>query len=64
VASVKTAQYRLGRSSQVLTLQLYAQAVSAAERDAADRIGPRLVGTTQETHRGSVREAAVTTVTA
>ncbi len=40
---VKTAQYRLGHSSPVLTLELYAQAVSSAERDAADRIGARLM---------------------
>ncbi len=40
---VKTAQYRLGHSSPVLTLAVYAQAVPAAERDAAARIGARLM---------------------
>ena len=44
---VKTAQYRLGHSSPVLTLSLYAQAVTAAERDAADRIGVRLMSPPQ-----------------
>ena len=40
---VKTAQYRLGHSSPVLTLELYAQAVTAAERDASERVGARLM---------------------
>jgi integrase len=40
---IKTAQYRLGHSSPVLTLELYAQAVTAAERDAAKRVGVRLM---------------------
>jgi integrase len=40
---VKTAQYRLGHSSPVLTLAVYAQAVPQAERDAADVIGARLM---------------------
>lgn len=40
---VKTAQYRLGHSSPVLTLELYAQAVPQAERDAAAAIGSRLM---------------------
>lgn len=40
---VKTAQYRLGHSSPVLTLDVYAQAVPQAERDAAEAIGARLM---------------------
>ena len=40
---VKTAQYRLGHSSPVLTLAIYAQAVPQAERDAADQVGGRLM---------------------
>lgn len=40
---VKTAQYRLGHSSPVLTLEVYAQAVPAAERRAADALGERFM---------------------
>lgn len=40
---VKTAQYRLGHSSPVLTLEVYAQAVPEAERKAADTVGDRLM---------------------
>ena len=40
---VKTAQYRLGHSSPVLTLEVYAQAVPEAERRAADTVGARLM---------------------
>lgn len=40
---VKTAQYRLGVSSPALTLEVYAQAVPQAERDAAEAIGARLM---------------------
>lgn len=40
---VKTAQARLGHSDPRLTLSVYAQAVTAADRDAADRIGERLM---------------------
>jgi integrase len=36
---VKTAQNRLGHSSSRLTLDLYAQAVAARDRDAADALG-------------------------
>ncbi len=42
---LKTAQTRLGHSDPRLTLAVYAQATSAADRDAADRIGDRLMGT-------------------
>jgi integrase len=38
---VKTAQERLGHSDPRLTIGLYAQVTSAAERDAADRLGER-----------------------
>lgn len=40
---VKTAQYRLGHSSPILTLEVYAQAVPEAERRAADTVGARLM---------------------
>lgn len=48
---VKTAQHRLGHSTPVLTLQVYAQAVASAERDAAERLEERLMGR----RRGSAR---------
>lgn len=38
---VKTSQTRLGHSSSRLTLDLYAQAVAARDRDAADALGGR-----------------------
>jgi len=38
---LKTAQTRLGHSDPRLTLAVYAQASTAAERDAADRLGER-----------------------
>jgi len=38
---LKTAQTRLGHSDPRLTLGLYAQASSEADRDAADRVGAR-----------------------
>lgn len=40
---VKTAQYRLGHSSPVLTLEVYAQAAPEAERRAAELLGERLM---------------------
>jgi integrase len=41
---MKTAQTRLGHSDPRLTLGLYAQASSEADRDAADRVGARYLG--------------------
>ena len=38
-----TAQTRLGHSDPRLTLAVYAQATSAADRDAADRVGELLM---------------------
>ncbi len=38
---LKTAQVRLGHSDPRLTLAVYAQASSEAERDASDRLGGR-----------------------
>jgi integrase len=40
---LKTAQTRLGHSDPRLTLGLYAQASIEADRDAADRVGARLL---------------------
>jgi integrase len=40
---VKTAQERLGHSDPRLTLGLYAQAVSVADRDASDRLGEKFM---------------------
>ena len=40
---LKTAQTRLGHSDPRLTLAVYAQATSAADRDAADRVGELLM---------------------
>jgi integrase len=40
---IKTAQARLGHSDPRLTLAVYAQATSEADRDAADRVGGRLL---------------------
>lgn len=40
---VKTTQYRLGHSSPMLTLDVYAQAVPQAGRKAADTVGDRLM---------------------
>jgi len=40
---MKTAQTRLGHSDPRLTLGLYAQASSEADRDAAERVGARFV---------------------
>jgi integrase len=45
---VKTAQARLGHSDPRLTLAVYAQAVSEADRDAAERLGERFFGTAPE----------------
>lgn len=42
-ADLKTAQSRLGHSDPPLTLGLYAQASSEADRDAADRVGERFL---------------------
>jgi len=41
---VKTAQRRLGHSDVRLTLELYAQATSAADRTAADTLGASFAG--------------------
>ncbi|HUW01559.1 MAG TPA: site-specific integrase [Acidimicrobiales bacterium] len=41
---VKTAQHRLGHSDVRLTLDVYAQAVDAADRSAAERIGLHFLG--------------------
>jgi integrase len=41
---LKTAQTRLGHSDPRLTMAVHAQATSAADRDAADRLAHRLLG--------------------
>jgi integrase len=47
---LKTAQTRLGHSDPRLTLAVYAQATSAADQDAADRVADRLMlGTKADT---------------
>jgi integrase len=40
---VKTAQARLGHTDPRLTLAVYAQATTEADRDAADRLGERFL---------------------
>lgn len=45
---LKTAQTRLGHSDPRLTLGLYAQASSEADRDAADRVGERFMPRTRD----------------
>jgi integrase len=46
---IKTAQERLGHSDPRLTLGLYAQAVSGADRDASDLLGNWFMGPLTET---------------
>jgi integrase len=41
---LETAQVRLGHSDPLLTLAIYAQATSEADRDAANRIAKRVLG--------------------
>jgi len=42
---VKTAQARLGHSDPRLTLAIYAQATGEGDRSAAEKLGARLMGT-------------------
>jgi len=46
---LKTAQTRLGHSDPRLTLAVYAQATTAADRSAADRIAEQLMGSPHDT---------------
>ena len=53
---LKTAQTRLGHSDPRLTLAVYAQATTAADRDAADRVAALFQATPAEAEEGSVKE--------
>jgi hypothetical protein len=48
---MKTAQVRLGHSDARLTLALYAQAVEAADRQAAETLGRQFFGLTKTNAR-------------
>jgi integrase len=52
---LKTAQTRLGHSDPRLTLAVYAQATTAADRDAADRVAALFQATPAEAEEGSVK---------
>lgn len=47
-ADIKTVQTRLGHSSAQLTMNIYAHAIEANDRDAADAIGEILSGDRRE----------------
>ena len=53
---LKTAQTRLGHSDPRLTLAVYAQATTAADRDAADRVAALFQATPAEAEEESVNE--------
>lgn len=63
---MKTAQKRLGQSNARLTMDIYAQALETADRDAADTMGDRFLPSGRSGSRdgramdGSRKEASST----
>lgn len=59
---LKTAQTRLGHSDPRLTLAVYAQATSTADRDAADRVGELLMKQSGTAEAAPADESAETRI--